>query len=255
MSDDDWEDDWENAAAPVAPSKHWDDEEDEAEVEEVTAASVNPNSKYAKFTIEELVKELEKRDRDAKDPSKSTGAKARRKALKEKEEAERERRRLAEEAEEESAEEAYKRKLEERLRAEAADLEVSKDLFGDPVEVVKQEEAGAPTFETMDPLTDAEFDAFGTLITTKLDNYSAIPGYVTFLTNLTRDLVAGLSVEDIRKISSSLGIVANEKQKASKGKQKPKNKKAQLGGAGKGGTGSRARAFDDYAGDEFDDFM
>lgn len=48
---------------------------------------------------------------------------------------------FSEEAEEESAEELYKRKLEERLRAEAADLEVSKELFGD-VAVVNNEEAG-----------------------------------------------------------------------------------------------------------------
>lgn len=105
--------------------------------EEPEAPAINPNSKYAGMKIEDLVKELERRDTEeakANAAPKELSAKEKRRKRKEAEEKERERRRQEEamtaEERAESEQEKFARKLEQQRLVEDADLEIAMDLMG-----------------------------------------------------------------------------------------------------------------------------
>ncbi|KAJ3117523.1 hypothetical protein HDU96_006452 [Phlyctochytrium bullatum] len=79
--------------------------------------------------------------------------------------------------------------------------------------------------------------------------------YAYFVETLARDLCVSLSVDDVKRVSSTLTALANEKLKASKattGKKKAPVKKATLK---TGPSGADITNYDDVYDDDFDDFM
>ncbi|KAI9347411.1 translation initiation factor eIF3 subunit-domain-containing protein [Zopfochytrium polystomum] len=118
--------------------------------------------------------------------------------------------RLAEEVIEESPEE---RKRREERSIRESDEQNAKDLFGvsDPLPVET-----SSFLDTMKPSTKEEFDKFNRLLVEKLSSFEKSIHFSYFVENLTRDLAVSLTVDDVKRIGSSLTILANEKQKASK---------------------------------------
>lgn len=249
MSDDDWDvdDDWEPPAVAVTGSKKFDDEEEEVE-------EVDENSKYHGKTLVELVAELEKRDKEQNDENLKKH-KAKRNAIKEKEEAERiAREKAAEEAAKElTPEEMWAKKMEEQRQIEEADMALAAEFIGDDGADQKKDDkvVEVTLIEAMDPKTDDDFVRMAQAIAKKACKYEVAPQYLTiFLKELVTQITDNMSPEDTKKWASYINVVTNEKNKAIKGKQKPKSKKASLGGAGKGG----GRGMDLYE-NEYDDFM
>lgn len=94
-----------------------------------------------------------------------------------------------------------------------------------------------------------DFDSFRKNLVEKLVPVEKSPHYVSFLETLCRELCASLDPEDIKRISSALSILSNEKIKASKGtKKKPKK-----GAAIK--VDWQETAYGDMSDDEYADFM
>ena len=129
---------------------------------------------------------------------------------------------------------------------EDADLEITKALF---------EVAGG--IDRMNPKTTEEFDAFREALKNKLQPLELSPHNVGFLDNLLRELCVSLDVEDLRRLSSTLTHMGNEKQKSIKSTKQKKKTKATLGSVGKAAKKvdiNNIDTFDDLGG-EFGDFM
>eukprot|EP00035_Acanthoeca_spectabilis_P020812 m.434721 g.434721 ORF g.434721 m.434721 type:complete len:272 (+) comp17756_c0_seq1:3056-3871(+) len=269
---DDWEDDdWETAeAAPVPTSSGVKNLDDEEEEEEPEAPAINPNSKYAGMKIEDLVKELERRDTEeakANAAPKELSAKEKRRKRKEAEEKERERRRQEEamtaEERAESEQEKFARKLEQQRLVEDADLEIAMDLMGVADEDVAEGAAAGGSasevtlIEAMAPKTEADFQQFSNAIVAKVTKYNKSIFYPQFVADSVREMCLDLKPEEIKKVNSTLTILMNDKNKALLSKPKKKGKGGKLGG---GGTKSFAKEAlggveggGDY--DDLDDFM
>ncbi|XP_070507273.1 eukaryotic translation initiation factor 3 subunit J [Chironomus tepperi] len=115
--------------------------------------------------------------------------------------------------------------------------------------------------DSFNPKTKEEFAEFGDVLCKKISHFKAQDEYVTFLDDFVRNLLAGLSSVNIRKVKTTIDNLYLEKQKIEKGdKQKKKT------GAGKVRTKLRVEDDDDYASranysggafedDDYDDFM
>ncbi|KAJ1551875.1 Eukaryotic translation initiation factor 3 subunit J, partial [Cladochytrium tenue] len=66
------------------------------------------------------------------------------------------------------------------------------------------------------------FDKFERQLVEKLSRHERSSHFSYFVESLTRDLCVSLSVDDVKRISSSLTVLANEKLKASKPAQAKK---------------------------------
>ena len=141
--------------------------------------------------------------------------------------------------EERAAEQARRKQAQED-----ADLEMARLTFGDDLQKPTGEIDG------FRPVTESEFEKFRTLLTDKICKFDKSPHYVTFVETLARELCLGVDPEDIKKISSSLTAVANEKTKLVKpAKKKGKKGKATL-------AGGKDNTLDDYVVDDmYDDYM
>ncbi|CAG8758127.1 2349_t:CDS:2, partial [Dentiscutata heterogama] len=84
---------------------------------------------------------------------------------------------------------------------------------------------GSP-LDRINPKTKEEFDEFSNLLVERIRKYEKQGLYVNFINGFVRELCSSLKDVDIRKVSSTLATVANEKAKASKEAQKSKKKKA-----------------------------
>jgi len=188
--------------------------------------------------------------------------------------AENERRRLADESEEESDEdEASKR---ERLRRteQEADLKHAEDLFGsvgisnnrkattaanavvidakDPAATI--DIASLPLF---DPKTKLEFEKLRDTLVPVLTSNSKKAHYVLFLQEFTKQLAKDLPSDQIKKISSTLTALGNEKMKeeklAEKGGKKSKAQKSKVALVASRNTTTTAdvNAYDDFGDDDF----
>ncbi|KAJ1550946.1 hypothetical protein HK096_004065, partial [Nowakowskiella sp. JEL0078] len=144
----------------------------------------------------------------------------------------------------ETPEEKKKRLQQQVLES---DLENARELFG--VTQIKSDDT--LTLDTLIPKNKEEFDTYlATLIerTKKFENHGLYPNFVE---SLARNLVSSLSVENIRKVASTLTAVSNEKQKALKeaaAKGKKSTKKAVLRGSVRNDDTTA------YNEDDFDDF-
>ena len=95
----------------------------------------------------------------------------------------------------------------------------------------------------------AEFDYLKDLILKKFSGLHG-PLYIDFIENLIRDLSLDLSLDDTRRIVSTLNAMINEKQKAQKDSKKKKSSKKMPTLV----KGLDTTNYDDVY-DEFDDFM
>jgi translation initiation factor 3 subunit J len=142
-----------------------------------------------------------------------------------------------------TAEEILADKLERQRLQEESDLLLAKDAFGD----TKTTSSGLDISLT----SREDFDAFKKSLVEKLLTYDKSVHYVNFLENLFRELCVSLESDDIKRLSSSLTALFNEKVKAQKAGTKSKKK-------GKGFS-VRVERNDDFNVnndiEEFDDFL
>ncbi|KAI8852238.1 eukaryotic translation initiation factor 3 subunit J [Chytridium lagenaria] len=128
------------------------------------------------------------------------------------------------------------RKQREERSIRESDFENAKELFG----VSDTPATSKSSFiDTMRPTSKPEFDEFTSLLTQKLSAHEKNTNFSYFVESLTRDLCVSLSVDDVKRISSSLTALANEKLKAAKpaaGKKKAPAKKAVLKTGPSGGA-------------------
>lgn len=147
--------------------------------------------------------------------------------------------------EEQAAEKLRRQKL-----VEEADLLIAQETFGVPADVIP----GQKTIDTFNPSSKEEFNEFSRLLTEKITKYESRPEFTVFIETLVRDCCAGMEPDDIKRVSTTLNVLATEKLKALKGgKAKKKTGKKAL-------VGASAKAKDDFtaygdAYDDFDDFM
>merc|ERR1711879_54266 len=135
---------------------------------------------------------------------------------------------------------------EEKMQEES-DLELAKEAFG-----MNDVLPGVKTIDNFSPKTKEEFAELSSMIVEKLSTLEYKTDYSYFLETLVRDCCAGREPEDIKKISNTLTLLANEKQKLNKDKNKGKKKAAATKkntlAAGKG----VGKAGDDYYEDYYD---
>jgi len=162
----------------------------------------------------------------------------------EKERLERESKRKPRTAEEELAD-----KLERQRLQEEADLLLAKEAFGEESNVSKSGSGLDISLHTKE-----DFDSFRKSLVDKLVVYDKSPHFVNFLESLFREVCVSVESDDIKRLSSSLTALFNEKVKAQKAGTKPKRK-------GKGVSVKVERNhdldFDSRGNDleDFDDFM
>jgi len=153
-------------------------------------------------------------------------------------------------------EEELARKMRAQKMAEEQDLELAKEAFGvsDPVVL-----PGQKTIDNFVPKNKDEFTELANMIVEKLSTLEYKTDFSFFLETLVRDCCAGREPEDIKKISNTLTLLANEKQKLNKAdKNKGKKKAAATNkktlASGKGVSKADDDYYDDYY-NEYDDFM
>jgi len=209
---------------------NWDDEEEEKEASEVPKSQPKKKKTLAEKIAEK--EELKKKEALAKMQQ-------------------------AEEERELTPEEELERKLMDQKRQEEADLELAKEAFGvtDTVPVLP----GQKTIDNFNPKNKDEFAELSNMITDKLSTLEYKTDFTYFLETLVRDCCAGREPEEIKKISNTLTLLANEKQKLSKADKNKGKKKAAVAGKKTLATGKGVgKADDDYYDDyynEYDDFM
>jgi len=232
MSDADWDaDDFEPVeAVKQTPTDKWDgeDEEDNAkdnwddEDEEDGSGTEKPPAEGAatqvkkKKTLQQKLAEKEAEQRQKAE----------------------ERRKLEEEARRAHAAMTPEQKAAERARLiqeeKDADLELAKDMMlGD------DEKEEATSIDASEPSNKEEFEAFAKLLKEKISKYQDSVHYIFLLESLFRDLSLGVEADDVKKLTSTLNVIANEKSKLEKPKASKKKKaatKASVKGAGKDNT-------------------
>jgi translation initiation factor 3 subunit J len=143
-----------------------------------------------------------------------------------------------------TAEEQAADKLEKLRLQQESDLRLAQEAFG-------LGDANAAGLDALPLSSTSDFDNFKKVLISRLQAAERSPHYVPFLENTIRDICASLDPEDIKRISSNLNTLWNEKVKASKG---PKAKKGKAKGAIK--VERTAMDYDgNDIGDDFDDFM
>ncbi|KAH8554508.1 translation initiation factor eIF3 subunit [Umbelopsis sp. PMI_123] len=237
----DWENDFDEDE-PVVPvvKKKWDDEDveddikdsweesDEEEKPEPAAAPVKKKIPLAQKIAERQAEEEKK-----------------------KLELEAKRSELASRQQPETDEEAFERKEREKRLQIEADIQNASDLFSG-VAVVD----GSETIETMKPVTKEQFEAYQKRLVETISSHQKAGQYKTFLENFIRELCLPIKDLEVRKISSTLTALANEKQRQQREAAKPKKKgkeKPSLQGNQKTVGRPDTAAYDNF--DDFDDFM
>jgi translation initiation factor 3 subunit J len=109
--------------------------------------------------------------------------------------------------------------------------------------------------ENFSPRTKDEFDEFSKRLTTIITSVGHLPHYAMFINGFVKAICEPLGSEDVKKVSSAVTALYNEKLKSEKGSGKKKGgkKPALVVAAAK----SAAPKFDtaSYGDDDFDDFM
>jgi len=160
----------------------------------------------------------------------------------------------AEQERELTPEEEMEMKLKAQKMQEESDLDLAKEAFGVVDAVVLP---GQKTIDNFTPKNKDEFAELATMIVEKLATLEYKTDYSFFLETLVRDCCAGREPEDIKKISNTLTLLANEKQKLSKADKLKGKKKAAATTKKTLATGKGVKDddyYDDYY-NEYDDFM
>jgi len=124
-----------------------------------------------------------------------------------------------------------------QLMVEAADFENTREMF-----------SGLDVIDTKHPKDEKDFEALATLLAQKLAIFDKSYHFKEFLKSLYRQTAVSLKADDIKELSSVLGMVANEKMKAEKEKQKKKK------APGKRTTLNVKSDFDEEQEDVLDDY-
>lgn len=155
----------------------------------------------------------------------------------------------------EADEDPRARRERERQAELEADMQTAQDLLAKTS--VKTNGASENDITNFRPRTKDEFDEFAKRLTAVITSVSDMPHYAMFISGLVKAIAEPLGSEDVKKATSGLTALGNEKLKAEKGsggKKKVAKKPVLSVGAAK----TVAPKFDtrDYgADDDFDDFM
>lgn len=150
-----------------------------------------------------------------------------------------------------------------------ADLENARSLFGGASLADGTDAENADIFSLVaNPKTKDDFEAISTALAKRVvDKYSTKPLYAHFVEHLTRELCMPLKDLDVKKVSSTLAALGNEKQKQAKegtgkkgGKGKAKPSLGAVAAGTKGGVTGRGYSADldshaDALDNEYDDFV
>ncbi|KAJ1945861.1 Translation initiation factor 3 subunit J component [Linderina macrospora] len=149
-------------------------------------------------------------------------------------------------------EDIVSKKMQVRRAQVESDLQNTEDLFSG---LTVKDTKVADVLSTINPKNQAEFDEFRKALVERIQKTQSHRMYVGFLESLIRDLALPLKDVDVRKFSSVLTTLANEKQRAARDAAKGKKK---------GGKKAVVKAppkeqldMNDYSRnfDDFDDFM
>ncbi|CAG8542225.1 17815_t:CDS:2, partial [Cetraspora pellucida] len=144
------------------------------------------------------------------------------KELKRKQAAEEKERRKQDYSEEDSDFDPLEKKKRDAKAVFEADLENAEGLFKG---VTIRETEGSP-LDRINPQTKEEFDEFCNLLIERIRKHEKQGLYINFINGFVRELCSSLKDVDIRKVSSTLATMANEKAKALKEANKAKKRKA-----------------------------
>ncbi|XP_042213903.1 eukaryotic translation initiation factor 3 subunit J-like isoform X2 [Homarus americanus] len=210
---------------------NWDDEEEDKEktATDSTAAPVKKKKKKLTDIIAEKearqLEELEKRKKEAEEKAKLQTAEG---------------------------------KLAEKMRLqkiqEDSDLQLANELLGSTSSITEEDNK---MLDDIDLSTSSGLESFRKALTSKIrisERLEKRPFFVTFVEDICRDLCQNLEVEEVKRVSTVINSIYNEKVKAGK----PKSKK-KAGGKAKLNVGQGAIADDlgnDFGGyNEYDDFI
>lgn len=236
-----WDDgDWDApaAAAPKAalPSHgvaaSWEDE-DVSDGEDATVAAAAPKASAPMKPAKARALAIKKREQEEM---------ARAKAKRDAREAELE------------AMSAIERKMEQQRLVEEGDMEHTADLFGkEAVAAGKEFGDVKQTIDNFTPTTENEFSKFAEMVGEKCRKLNTNPRrttqYVNLVKDIMRQLTADLGADDVKDLSTHMGLLSNEKREAFK-KSKGHKKKA----ASKKSHVKVDRAMDDMGNGRYDDF-
>ena len=229
-----WDDEESESTPPSSPPAvarrgKFDDEEDDSDVLESWDAAEDSEAEREKEKKAAEAKAKAEADKKANHKSKSQ-------RIEEKREAARMRKEMEDlDTSEDEEDEATKRS---RLRAaeKEADLANAEDLFGGVGGVPKGRGAAKPvtiqdeadpnntidlsSLKIFSPATPQQFTKLRETLVPLLNANSKKPQYSIFLQQFAKELVRDLSSEQVKKISSTLTTVSNEKMKEEKAAEK-----------------------------------
>jgi len=225
-------DKWEGEDEDEDLKDNWDeDSEDEKSEKSESGSTTNAVPKKKKKNLAQIIAEKEKRQQ---------------------EEAER-RRQLAEEAKlAETPEQILAEKLRVQKIQEDSDRLLAQELMG----TSDKEEEEIEALDAFDLKDSSSIESFRKSLISKIrsvDRLEKKAYYVSFVEDLTRDLCINLETDEIKRVTTVLNGIYNEKVKASKptkGKKKAANK-AKLNS----GQGAITDSVNDYGYSEYDDFI
>ncbi|XP_042213905.1 eukaryotic translation initiation factor 3 subunit J-like isoform X3 [Homarus americanus] len=162
------------------------------------------------------------------------------------------------EAEEKAKLQTAEGKLAEKMRLqkiqEDSDLQLANELLGSTSSITEEDNK---MLDDIDLSTSSGLESFRKALTSKIrisERLEKRPFFVTFVEDICRDLCQNLEVEEVKRVSTVINSIYNEKVKAGK----PKSKK-KAGGKAKLNVGQGAIADDlgnDFGGyNEYDDFI
>jgi len=223
-------DKWEGEDEEEDLKDNWDEDSDEEKSEKTESSTTAPKRK--KKNLAQIIADKEKRQQ---------------------EEAER-RKQLAEEAKKaQTPEEVLAEKLRVQKIQEESDRLLAADLMGGNDE----EDEESKALDAFDLNDASSLESFRKSLITKIrsvDRLEKKPYFITFVEDLSRDLCFNLESDEIKRVTTVLNGMYNEKVKASKptkGKKKAANK-AKLNSGNNAITDSMAN---DFGYSEFDDFI
>ncbi|KAJ1880514.1 Translation initiation factor 3 subunit J component [Coemansia sp. RSA 1722] len=152
----------------------------------------------------------------------------------------------------EEEDDAVSKKIRDRQLQQKADLENAEELFAG---LTIKDTGMNNVLATINPKSQDDFDEFQKALVQRIQKAQNSRLYNQFLEKLIRELVEPLKDIEVRKISSTLISLANEKQRAAREASKPKkkNKKATIAAPPKNKIDMAD--YSNQAYDDFDDFM
>lgn len=207
---------------------NWDDEDDDENENKTNIIPTAP-TKRKKKKLPDIIAEKEAREA---------------------EEAEKRRKEMEERERSMTAEERLEEKLRLQKIQEESDLQLASELIGGGVPTEEPSPLDSYSLTTSESLKD-----FRTALIAKIRSVDRLEKrviYLPFVEELCRDLCQNLEVEDVKKVTSILNTLYNEKVKASK----PVKGKKKAAGKAKLNPGQGAIT-DDVANDfyDYDDFI